>query len=373
MTPAALPAFYLTAPGAPSVKTKVSPTFVGLFVLGALLLGLVALTTFGGVNFFSRPQRFEVFFDESIHGLDLGSPVKLRGVRVGRVVDIHLRYDAARHHSSIAVVCELNRNVIADGQGVMIDLSSPGELQKLVDDGLRAQLGINGLATGLLFVELDFLDPKQFPAPRVLDTGDTPYAVVPSVPSTISEFQASLTAILTALQKVDFAGLSQELSGLLVDTRQKLAALDLPPLVTEATQAARAVRQLAADPAWPATLANLNGAVTELRGTMAKIDTQVAPTSDKLNEALAQTKQAVEAFNTTAQTVREFIAAQQGLGADADAALKRLAEASESVRRLADFLERNPAAILTGRKPGDEPTLAPPPAETGAGPAKKRP
>jgi paraquat-inducible protein B len=132
------------------------------------------------------------------------------------------------------------------------------------------------------------------------------------------------------------------------------------------------VRQVASDPAWPATLANLNGAVTELRGTIAKIDTQVGPTADKLNEALAQTKQAVEAFNVTAQTVRDFIAAQQGLGADADAALKRLAEASDSVRRLADFLERNPAAILTGRKPADEPTLAPP-APSANGPVMKKP
>jgi paraquat-inducible protein B len=356
------------------VKTKASPSLVGLFVLGALLLGLLALTTFGGINLFSRPQRFEVFFDESVHGLDLGSAVKLRGVRVGRVVDIHLRYDAARHHSSIAVVCELNRNMITDAHGVMIDLSTPGELQKLVDNGLRAQLGIAGLATGLLFVELDFLDPAQFPLPRSPETVDTPYAVVPSVPSTISEFQASLTSILTALQKVDFAGLSQELSGLLVDTRQKLAALDLPPLVTEATQAAQAVRQLASDPAWPATLANLNGAVTELRGTVAKIDTQVGPTADKLNEALAQTKQAVEAFNATALTVREFITAQQGLGAEADVALKRLAEASESVRRLADFLERNPAAILTGRKPADEPSLVPaPPPPPASGPTLRKP
>ena len=66
------------------MKTKVSPTIVGLFVLGALTLGVAALLMFGGVNFFSKPQRFVVYFEESIHGLDLGSPVKLRGVRVGR-------------------------------------------------------------------------------------------------------------------------------------------------------------------------------------------------------------------------------------------------------------------------------------------------
>ena len=69
------------------MKTKISPAVVGVFVLGAMLLIVVALLSFGGVNFFSKPQRFLVYFDESIHGLDLGSSVKLRGVRVGRVAE----------------------------------------------------------------------------------------------------------------------------------------------------------------------------------------------------------------------------------------------------------------------------------------------
>ena len=351
------------------MKTKVSPSVVGLFVLGALLLGMVGLTTFGGISLFSRPQRFEVFFDESVHGLDLGSAVKLRGVRVGRVVDIQIRYDAAHNHSDIAVVCELSRNVLGNAQGVMLDVSNRDELQGLVDHGLRAQLGVVGLATGLLFVELDFLDPHLHPALRPAQADDK-YVFVPAVPSTISEFQASLTEILTSLKKVDFARLSVELQGLLVDTRRQLNSLDLQPLVTESTQAARALRVLAADPAWPATLANLNSAITELRGAVAHIDAQVAPSSEKLNEALAQTKQAVEAFNATALTVRQFITNQQGLGADADAAMKRLAEAADSVRRLAEFLERNPAALLTGRQSAEEPSATPTPA---TGPALRRP
>src|SRR5690606_20382256 len=109
-------------PSTVSVKTKVSPAVVGMFVLGAMLLGLFALFSFGGVNFFSRPQRFVVYFDETIHGLDLGSPVKIRGVRVGRVVDIHLRYRAEANASVVAVVCELSRNVLGDERGALIDV-----------------------------------------------------------------------------------------------------------------------------------------------------------------------------------------------------------------------------------------------------------
>src|SRR4051794_14659609 len=58
------------SPGAGGMKAKVSPTIVGAFVIGAMVLGVVALFAFGGVNFFAKPQRFVVYFDESVHGLD---------------------------------------------------------------------------------------------------------------------------------------------------------------------------------------------------------------------------------------------------------------------------------------------------------------
>ncbi len=354
------------------MKTKISPSVIGLFVLGALLLAGVGLVTFGNVNLFTKPQRFVVFFDESVHGLDLGSAVKLRGVRVGRVADIRVRYDAARQHSEVEVVCELNRDTIADASGGTLNVTDRAELKKFVDEGLRAQLGVLGLATGLLFVELDFLNPRQFPAVRSTFADDT-YAAIPAVRSTIAEFQASLNEILAKLKDVDIATLSREATGIIVDARRQLNALDLPQLVNESTQTVRAVRVLASDPAWQSTLANLNGTITDLRSAIAHLDAQVLPTGEKLGEILAQAKSAVDAFNATAQTVRQFIAAQQGLGADADLAVKRLAEAADSVRRLAEFLERNPAALLTGRKSAEPMAPATPASSPTSGPTNRRP
>ena len=87
------------------MKTKVSPAVVGAFALGAFALGVIALLAFGGVNLFSKPQRFVVYFDESIHVLDLGSPVKLRGVRVGRVAELVVRYDQAKNRSLVVLMC----------------------------------------------------------------------------------------------------------------------------------------------------------------------------------------------------------------------------------------------------------------------------
>ena len=172
------------------MKAKLTPAVVGFFVLGALTLAIVALLSFGSTNFFSKPQRFVVYFDESVHGLELGSPVKLRGVRVGRVANINVRYNSQQRKSVVAVTCEFTKNVIIDNKGAPIDITDREELQTLIDQGLRAQLDLQGLATGLLYVQLDFMDPLRFPVES--RSIEVKYAVVPAAPSAISEFSASV-------------------------------------------------------------------------------------------------------------------------------------------------------------------------------------
>jgi paraquat-inducible protein B len=329
------------------VKSKVSPATVGVFVIGAFALLTVALLTFGGINFFAKPQRFAVYFDESVHGLDNGSPVKLRGVRVGRVVGINIRYDEAKNESVAAVICELNRESVTDTKGNVINVASRVELQKLVDRGLRAQLGVQGLATGLLFVELDFVDPSEYTPTGPMS--DSQYVVVPAKPSSIAELTASISEILGRVRRVDFEGLSVELKKLLADTRKEVVGVDLKGVLEQWKKTGASVDLLVSSPEIKETIANLNGAITEVRATIAKLDTQVGTNGEQLTATLAQAKVTLESFNAAAAGARKFIAAQGGLGDEATRALAQLAEAAAAVQRLADFLERNPQALISGR------------------------
>jgi paraquat-inducible protein B len=320
-----------------------------MFVLGALILGLVGLLSFGGVNFFSKPQRFVVYFDESIHGLDLGSPVKLRGVRIGRVVDLNVRYGGEKHKSVVAVTCEFSKNMIMDETGKPIDVSSRAQLQSMIDRGMRARLDIQGLATGLLFVELDFFDPEVYPVKT--DTVEVKYAVVPWVPSATSEFQNSLLEILSDLKKVNFAAIGGELRTLLVDTHKQISGLNLAELNAKWSQAGQSVTDLANSPEIRKTIANLNTAIVQLNSTLVKIDGKVDPTAAQLSDTLLQAQATLKNFNSTAITAQTFISAQNGFGDEAARALQQLSEAAQAVQHLADFLERNPNALLTGKKP----------------------
>jgi paraquat-inducible protein B len=330
------------------MKTKVSPAVVGAFVIGAFALGIIALLSFGGISLFSKPQRFTVDFNETIHGLDLGSPVKLRGVRVGRVVDLNVRFDEVAKQSVVTVLCEFNRSIVTDSGNVAIDVSDRGALQGLIDKGLRAQLGVIGLATGLLYVELDFVDPAEHP--DVHRRTDQKYAAVPALPSTISEFQASFTQILADVKKIDLAGLSRDLKELLAVTRGKVEGLDLAALSAEWTTAGKSVNALMAGPEVKEAFVNLNETLVDMRRVLARLDRQIGRTGEGLDETLTQAKTTLETFNASALTARRFIEAQSGLGEEAARALAKLGDAAESVQRLTDYLERNPNALITGKK-----------------------
>ena len=330
------------------MKTKVSPAIVGAFVIGAMVLGIVALFAFGGFNFFTKPQRFVVYFDESVHGLDQGSAVKLRGVRVGRVIDLNLRYDEQRNHSLVAVTCEFSKDVISDNRGQLINVADRAELEGLVRRGLRARLEVQALATGLLFVGLDFLDPKE--NPPTVPVAEARYVVVPFVPSAIVEFQASVTEVLSNLKKIDLPGISKSLTALITETRKQLEGVDLRGVSEQWKRTGAQVEALATGPDVKRTFDNLNTAIGEFRATVTKLDRQIEPIAGEVNATLGEVKKAVLALAETAAAAKNFIAANGGVGADVAETLGRFDEAAEAVRRLADFLERNPSAILSGRK-----------------------
>jgi paraquat-inducible protein B len=330
------------------VKTKVSPAIVGAFVIGAFALLVLALLSFGGISFFEKPERFVVYFNESISGLDQGSAVKLRGVRVGRVTAINIRYDGANNRSVVAVVCELNRNMVTDPAGELIDVASRAALEKLVERGLRAQLGVAGLATGLLFVELDFKDPKEYP-PAPPAPGER-YVVVPQIPSAISEFQAGIGEVLSNIKKLDLAGLARDIGTLAQTARKEIEGVDLRGLAEQWKKTGAQVEALASNPEYRKTFENLNAAVTDLRAVIAKLDAQIGPLGTGVAETLAETRKTLRNFSTAAAATETFLAAQSGVGADVAATLVRLNESADAVTRLVDFLERNPNALITGRK-----------------------
>lgn len=329
------------------MKTRISPAAVGMFVLGAVLLGVLAFISFGGTNFFSKPTRFVVYFDESVSGLDPGAAVKVTGVRIGRVAAINVRYDSATRAALVQTICEIDRNVLTDHDGRTIEITNPVELQNLIDRGLRAKLNLQGI-TGLLFVELSFEDPREYPAVKTFTAGS--YPVVPAIKSPIAEVQGSIVEIVANIKKIDFAGLSHDLKALLATTNQKVADLDVKGLGERVGRAADAVEKFASSPDAKAVMANLNKAIVDTQALVAKLDAQVGPVSGELKQTLTDAQSALKQIDATALTARRFVQSQSYVGEDLARTLQQVTDAAAALQRLAELLERNPNAALVGRK-----------------------
>jgi paraquat-inducible protein B len=329
------------------VKTKISPSAVGMFVIGAMLLAVVSYLSFGGSNVFSKPARFLMYFNESVSGLDPGAAVKLNGVRIGRVAAINVRYDAVTKQALVRTVCEIDRNILTDNAGAQVDMTNAGELQGLIDRGLRARLNLTGI-TGLLFIELDFEDPRQYPAnPRFMAEQ---YPTVPTIPSPISEVQQSIVEIVADLKKVDFTGLSKQLKTLLATTNQKMSDFDVKGLGDKVGGAADAVTAFVNSPEARQTFINLNATLTDLRVLLARVDGNVGPLSDDLKKTLAEAQTALKSLESAAATTQRFVASQGSLGDEVTTSLRQLADAAAALERLSDALTRNPSSIIVGKK-----------------------
>jgi len=329
------------------VKTKISPSAVGMFVIGAMLLAIVSYLSFGGSNVFSKPSRFLMYFNESVSGLDPGAAVKLNGVRIGRVAAISVRYDAISKQALVRTVCEIDRNILTDNTGIQIDMTNVGEFQTLIDRGLRARLNLTGI-TGLLFVELDFEDPRQHPAdPRFMAEQ---YPTVPTIPSPISEVQQSIVEIVADLKKVDFTGLSKQLKTLLATTNQKMSDFDVKGLGDKVGGAAAAVTAFVNSPEARQTFVNLNATLTDLRVLLARVDGNVGPLSDDLKQTLADAQTALKSLESAAATTQRFVASQGTLGDEVTTSLRQLADTAAALERLSDALTRNPSSLIVGKK-----------------------
>ena len=320
--------------GRPNLSRKANPTLIGAFVLGGVFIAVAAVVAFGSGQFFRDTQAFVTFFGGSVAGLDEGAPVKFRGVEVGEVTAVLLDIPNLERESGdvrIAVVYELDRGQL-EARGATVRLSDPFNIDTLMALGVRAELSTESLVTGRKYVALDFVPADLVSFVPVVGLG------YPEIP-----------AINTGLD-----GIQEALQGIIAD----LGAVPLDSLVNAAIGALSEIGTLASSPelgqtvrSLPGAVEGLNAAVADLRGLMVTVDSSLIPIRDGVLATAQQTTSAMHQLESTLQEVGETLEPSSPASVRFEEAMRELSAASRALRDLAEFLERNPSAILRG-KPG---------------------
>jgi paraquat-inducible protein B len=244
-------------------------------------------------------DKYTLTFKESVRGLAVGAPVDFRGISIGEVSAISAHFDPATKEFTIPVEVSIfpERLISKDNWQRNSGNDSSQRLQfasYLVSKGLRAQLRTGSLLTGQLYVAMDF-----FPsAPKVTMDWRSDRPQLPTVPGNLQSLQDALAGLVSKLNAIPFDGISKDLRKTLGDADVLLNTMnkDVAPDTRATLAAARE------------TLASANRALQS-------------------DSPLQQ---------STTDTMRE------------------LSRAAESVRSLADYLERHPESLIRG-KPGDRP------------------
>lgn len=313
---------------------RADPKLIGLFVLGAVGILVAALAIFGSGRLFVRTQTFVVFFQDDVAGLNVGAPVTFRGVRIGSVTNILIRYDAENGRATVPVYITIQPDkIVVSGNGDRRE--SPASL---VEKGLRAQLRIQSFVTGLLAVNLDF-DPG---APPMLVGAEPKYPEIPSTRSSIAELRSTVSDVVADFRKLplkemidQMATSARNLDRLVNNTDSLVTNLngrldetlrEMPPLLQGISQAAQEVSRLAHD-----------------------VDQGVPAIRDGAAEAIKRLNQTLTEVQRAVTGVQSAVGDASPLQSQMARTLSDIGDAAIAVRALAEYLNQNPRALLTGR------------------------
>jgi paraquat-inducible protein B len=310
---------------------KANPAVIGGFVVGAVVLAVAGILIFGSGKLFKRTSRYVCFFPGAVDGLNVGAPVKFKGVEIGSVVDIRLRLPEQPREAAVPKEFRIPVTIEIDDERVAaVGGQARRDIKQMIDRGLRAQLNAQSLVTGLLFVQLAYNPeiPPTFELPP-----DSKIAEIPTMPTAMEQVQTAAENVFRKLQEVHVEELVKSVTQA-VDTIKGVAAT---PELKEAVQAL------------PATLANLNQTITSVRELSVRLDAKSGPLLDSLKGTSEKGGATLDQARETLRSVDQFVEPESPLSTQLAGSLQEVAEAARALRLLANLLERNPSVLVRGK------------------------
>lgn len=276
------------------MSQKANPRLIGVFILIAVFVSIGTFFLMNRDRFFSQTMKYVLYFQGSVKGLNIGSPVVFNGVPVGRVINISLVTDMQTLEVRIPVTIETNANsfIILSKKKRINPRAGNEEIRRFTEEmiakGLRARLIPQSILTGQMMIDLSYLPGT----PVILTPTSLKTIQIPTLPSISDE-------LAKTLQKMPLDETFKRLNKVLEETDKLIAAL--------------------------------NGDVPEIIKEMRKITHSVESITKKADKTL-------DSFDEDSRTML-----------DLNQMLRDFSAAAASLRNWADYLERHPEALLKGK------------------------
>lgn len=315
---------------------------VGIFVIAGICITTAVVIYVGATSYFQSGRLYAAYFDESVQGLSQDSPVKYRGVSIGKVHEIRIARDAR-----------------------LIEVLLQIESDWKPDKDIVAQIKSIGI-TGIMFVELD--QQKEGDDLLAPVTGDTPrYPVISTKSSEIKQLMDGLAEVVNQLKAVDLNEISRGLQETIATVNQTVKDADVKPIAARLKTAVDRANAILNDNRWDRILeametsgGHLNEFARNANTTATTINALVAQNREKISTAIQE-------LNTVMQQADRLMARGTDTLGSVDktifrleknlaATLRNLEEAGKELSNLTTKSADQPSLLLFAAPPADKQT-----------------
>ena len=329
------------------MSKQANTKLIGGFVVGAIVLAVTGILLFGSGKFYSHREKFVLFFEDSVKGLNIGAAVDFRGVNIGSVKEIKVvvAKDGFSLLIPVFIEIDLDRITFESAESKLIQHVELGTyIQLLIDNGLKAQLSMQSLITGQLGIHLDFYPDR----PIRLVGAEPSYMEIPTIESGLSALSKTLENLPLAeiadkfektLDAIEKLATSPDLKQSLVSFHQTfdeahvfLLHLDseVKPLATSTELTLSEARKLFR-----------NGAQLARN-----LDLSIPPLVASLEDT---SKSAGITMKTADSAIERYAGANSPVRIELIKALSEFSTAARSFRVLTEYLENHPEALIKGK------------------------
>ncbi len=303
-----------------TIKTKL---MVGIFVLLGFALATGSILWLGMSNYFQKGLYYVAYFDESVQGLDKDSPVKYRGVPIGRVESIKVTPDA----TLIEVLMKIEEGL------------KPEEHRQVV-----AQLKSVGI-TGIMFVEIERKQPDEPDlAPALKFTPK--YPVVATKPSEIKKIIEGIDDAINQIRSLDLINISTKLKSTLDAIKKGVDDLELKRISIDIRSTLAGMHT---------AMKSVNNLAENAQNTVASLDGVIVDNKQEITDAISEfrrsMKDANSLLNQGAGLIENADSSVHSFQHQLIVSLKNLENATDELNRLMERVSDYPAQVILGEPP----------------------
>jgi len=312
---------------------------IGGFVVLAVVIMAASLVVFGSGKFFQQTVKCVMYFEGSVKGLSVGAPVLFEGVQIGSVTSIILQVDPAELQLRIPVIIEYEPEKFkVSGDDGILPRDPQKTIPKLIERGLRAQLGMQSLITGQLVIEIGFYPSSRVCyAPAKVDKVYKDYIVIPTCKSTTER-------LADALEKLDLKKLEQHLESTLAGIDRLVNNPDLAVSISALKDTLQDARKLVTrvDRQVDPLAKDVKKTVKDFGKLATNVDGRVGGLATGFDKTLS-------GFDTTMSAAKGVLSQDSPLMVELENTLKEISAMSRSIRQLTDYLDQHPEALIRGK------------------------